>query len=82
MIVPMEHNVPLELAPGKYQYRADVNGGTITVQLGDGAGGFQTMVDGVFSANSDGSILITSFPIQVQLTGAAAFALSRSQRGS
>ena len=80
--VNFEHNVERTLRPGRYQYRANVGTGGITVEVGNGEGDFQPMIDGVFTADSDGTVLVTNFPLRVQLTGTAEFRVSPVPAGS
>ena len=76
------HNEARNLRPGKYQYRANVGTGAVTIEVGDGDGGFQNMIDGGFSSDSDGTIIVTQFPIRAQLTGTAEFRVSPVPSGS
>ena len=82
MSVPLVHNTSTTFAPGRYHYRATVGTGGVTVELGDGAGAFQNMIDGVFAADSDGTIVMSHFPVRVQLTGTAVFSLSKLPPGA
>lgn len=81
-IVVFVDNVEVPLAPGKYQYRADVGSGDVTIEIGDGAGGFQTMTNGTITADEDGTLVVGDYPIRVQLTGTAAFSVSPLPSGS
>jgi len=76
MNLNMQHNVAITPKSGEYQYRANVGTGTITMEIGDGDGNFQDMIEGTFSADSDGTMVLSMMPIRVQLTGTATMRLS------
>ena len=81
MIIKLVHNVSTPLAPGKYHYRATVGNGAATLEIGDELGGFQTMINGEFTTDSDGTMYASKFPVRAQLTGTAEIRLSKLPDG-
>ena len=55
-MIALDHNTAVTLPPGVYQYIARAGTGGVTFEMDDGAGNFANMVDGVFTADSDGTL--------------------------
>jgi hypothetical protein len=73
MATTLEHDTPIPITQGRWQYVVDAGTGTVTFQVSkDNGTTFQNMVNGAFTTDSDGIIIFGNVHFKALITGNAA----------
>lgn len=67
--IVLEHEKPSYPPPGEYQWVVSVPSGSVSLQIETADNNWQTMTDGVFAGDADGTVTITENGIRASISG-------------